>query len=193
MREKITLSKLVQMVPHLLIGGPERQNRICREIKIAWMPGLGKPGRVKPTHLQSSKILWNWGHQIPWRKGLATWIPLLPTPPVQLGKSLCPIQRRQEIVSLQKVNQGLAGVRELSLSGAEVRLLTEKVGNMRKSAHGVMRPQPPSPYRMRSPGGQQKVPLQRNSLTLWVHHQETTRPQTPNTQFHFYDVKCIEV
>lgn len=43
------------MVPHLLIGGPERQNRICREIKIAWMPELGKPGRVKPIHLQSSR------------------------------------------------------------------------------------------------------------------------------------------
>lgn len=55
MREKISLSKLVQMVPHLLIGGPERQNRICREIKIAWMPEMGKPGRVKPTPLQSSR------------------------------------------------------------------------------------------------------------------------------------------
>lgn len=55
MREKISLSKFVQMVPHLLIGGPGRQNRICREIKIIWMPELGKPSRIKPTHLQSSK------------------------------------------------------------------------------------------------------------------------------------------
>lgn len=49
MREKISLSKLVQMVPHSLIGGPERQNRKRREIKMARMPEVRKPDRVKPT------------------------------------------------------------------------------------------------------------------------------------------------
>lgn len=117
MREKISLSKLVQMVPHLLIGGPERQNRICREIKIAWMPELGKPGRVKPIHLQSSRKCAELGTLDTLEVGSGHLDPIAPHPTCAArGMSLPHPKKTGDCLSAE-VKQGLTGVRELSPSG----------------------------------------------------------------------------
>ena len=86
-----------------------------------------------------------------------------------------PPQRRQQLYSLQKVNQRLAG--------ADGSLLTEKVGNRRKSAHGISRPQT-------------AACCTHGTCTTgraWGHHQgehPSTSP-TPNTQFHSYALNCV--
>lgn len=55
MGEEKSLQELVQMAPHLLTRGPERQQRRYKGIKIVWMPGLGKPRRTEPACADSQK------------------------------------------------------------------------------------------------------------------------------------------
>lgn len=131
-REKKSLKELVQMAPHFLTRGPERQQRRNKEIKIVWMPGLGKPCRTEPAHAESQK---GWKSETPGslRQGLAAACPC--SPPICAARAPpCPPLEDDRCILVEMRQR---------LPGAAMRLLTEGVGSSRKSTHGVTRFQTP--------------------------------------------------
>ena len=120
------------MAPHFLTRGPERQQRRNKEIKIVWMPGLGKPCRTEPARAESQK---GWQSETPGSvgRGLAAGCPC--SPPICTARAPPSPPLEDDRCILGEMRQ--------RLPGAAMRLLTEGVWSSRKSTHGVTRFQTP--------------------------------------------------
>lgn len=126
----MSLRELVQMVSHLVIGGPERQKRKYKEIKLVGIPEQKKQGRIQPmlTRYSRNAVELETPNTLE-RESLPPHT-IARKVSLPIPKKIYPVEGEPEAI--------WAGTTQLSWDG--VRLLTETVGIMRKSTHRVMRP-----------------------------------------------------
>lgn len=124
------------MVPRSLIGGPGRQNRKRREIKILRMPDRESQPESGQLRCRAPASLWNWGH---FGDGSGHLDPLAPHPTCACGASLCPHLPSAE------AGRGPLGCWGFGPSAADARLLTKREGNI-GSLHRRSGEPRPSPY-----------------------------------------------
>ena len=172
-REKC-LRESVQVAPHLLIGGPKKTteqmqgDEDCLDSRAGEACGTQLRARV-PERLQigDAGLLGD---------GWRYWMALLPTHLYSQGAPFPTPKKAGDVLSAEGGPEALWEDR---------RLLTEKVGSRRKSAHGVSSPQTP-PWCTHSTC---------TTGRAWGHHQEG-RPSTspsPNTHLRSSVFTCVKV